>query len=80
MLNVSIIFKGKDLLSLNTSKVERYGVDAAMETIGSRLLHVSITMCAYNYCNVCVCTYFQNAHLPITFLLEATPTEKIFTE
>ena len=62
MLNVSIILKGKDLLSLNTSKLGRYGVDAAMETIGDRLLHVSITMCAYNYCNLRVCVFRMHIH------------------
>ena len=75
MLNVSIIVKGKGLLSLNTSEVERYDVDAAMETIGNRLPHVSITMCAYHYCIVCTCIFRMQI-----YQLDFTPTEKIFAE
>ena len=74
MLNVSIILKGKDYYH----EVERYNVDAAMETIWNRLPHVSVSLCAYNYYIVRICG-FQNADLP-TFHLETTPTEKIFSE
>ena len=75
MLNVSIILKGKDYYH----EVERYNVDAAMETIWNRLPHVH--KCQFVYIQLLHCThmYFQNADLLI-FRLETTPTEKIFSE
>ena len=79
MLNVSVILKGKDLPSLNWCKVERYNVDAAMETIESILPHESISMCVCIQVMHSAFLYFQNADLP-TFHLETTPTEKIFSE